>query len=193
MVYNARLGDENLKLTVLEKDQGFEYSVDGNLFYSDKETGELWYTNIKADDKNIESFRDAFSLCRRLNNENKETKEFENSIIYENIRLKSLPKHVSLRKNINLDNIKDSDRKRNFESNDKTKSSSFLEIKMIQNIIDRQMEKDLDDLYREENQDSEAKQYKKLNNDAYIDNAKLQEQLKKENRKEKLITDLYAD
>jgi hypothetical protein len=100
MVYNARKDSDMWKLTVLEKEHTDNYSVEGHLFYTDKTTGESWYMH-NADEGAVESMRDAFSLCRTLNMDNKITKIYDKNTMFRKYRTNVLPQHVMLRNNNN--------------------------------------------------------------------------------------------
>lgn len=187
MIYNARMEEENLQLTVLEKDHLEKYQVEGNLFYTDKETGESWYANKNVDEKNLETMRDAFSLCRVLNNDNKQTKAYESSRVYMKYRTEVLPKNVALR----VSNKEENARKQTPEMPSKT-TTSFLQVKSQIDIVDDQMEKDLEELERDDAPNMLEQEYKNLNNDAYIENEKLHEQLEMDSGLQP-TTDLYID
>ena len=183
MVYNARMENENLELTVLDKEHVDKYKVDVNLFYSDKKSGESWYANKNVLDKNFESMRDAFSLCRTLNTDNKQTKIYEKSRLYSIYRTEVLPTNLALR-------VSQVERVEGVEQ----KSTSFLQMKMKQSMLDRQMERELDELDSDESPDFVAEQYKKLNNDANVVNERLQNQLAYDNGvSSHSIADLYVD
>jgi hypothetical protein len=184
MVYNARIHDLNWRLTVLEKGQVNKYRVDGHLFFSDNTTGESWYSDKDMNESSFESMRDAFSLCKTLNQDNKNGKSYENNKEYENLRSLSLPENVKLRSN-------------NLEQ-DENKTASFLQLKMKlqsrdDSILDDDMEKALDDLEKDESPDLVAEQYQSLNNDAYVDNQELEHQIDLDNGTSHNTHDLILD
>jgi len=163
MIYKARVENQDWRLTVLEKKDTDKYKVEGNLFFSDRKSGESWYVDKDMHESNYESMRDAFSLCRVLNEDNKATNAYEKSNEYETLRTRTLPNNV-------LPRIKESS---SLEDNNVAPStSSFLQAKM--NIrtkkVDENLDKALDDLERDEPRNLVAEEYKKLNNDAYEEN-----------------------
>jgi hypothetical protein len=159
MVYNARIENESWRLTVLPKEQQQKLKVDGEMFFSDKETGDSWFSDKNIDEKQFESMRDAFSLCRTLNADNKETKVFEKSRLYSAYRTKALPSFVALRK-------------------ESQKTASFLQV-ASEEILDDNLMKDLDELENDEGQDANDEQSNN-NNDALSVNKELQDQLSNE-------------
>jgi hypothetical protein len=147
-------------LTVVEKDQTNKYSVNGNLFYTDKKTGENWYIDKSMDESTFETMRDAFSLCRQLNTDNKVTKVYESNRLFVNHRTHTLPDNISLRVDSNL-----------------RKDSSFLQVKMKMKLSNADFDTEMDALDSIETPDLVAEKYKKLNNDAYITQKELEDQL----------------
>jgi len=80
----------------------------------------------------------------------------------------------------------------NSNKGNSNKMSSFLQ--MGQSYIDSKMEKDLEDLEKDESPDLVSDQYKNLNNDANELNEKLQRQLDMDNGAIPTSTaDLYVD
>ena len=69
MVYNASAlsSKKKYRLTVLEKDDVEQFNVDGNLFYTDKNTKESWYINESMDDSSFDKIKDAINMCKDLN------------------------------------------------------------------------------------------------------------------------------
>jgi hypothetical protein len=166
MVYNARIDNDNWKLTVLNKDHQEKYKVEGEMFYSDKETGESWYSDKNVDQNQFEAMRDAFSLCRTLNKDNRVTKDFEKSRLYVAYRTSTLPKFIAMRKENNLRTT--------------SSTTSFLQVQS-EDVLDENLEKDLDELESDSPHDQMEEQYHNLNNEAYISNKELQDQLHSEN------------
>jgi hypothetical protein len=172
MVYNARIDNLKWRLTVLDKEQINRYRVDGHLFFSDKETGESWYADKDMNERSFESMRDAFSLCKNLNYDNKNEKSYESNKEYDNLRTSSLPDNVKLRTNLHVQ--------------DENKTASFLQLKLKlksrdDSILDEDMEKALEDLEKDESPDLVAEQYQGLNNDAYTQNQELEHQIDMDN------------
>lgn len=155
MIYNARKDNEEWQLTVIEKENLENYDIKGNLFYSDKRSGESWYTNKDMDEKTFESMRDAFSLCRTLNTDNKRTKVYDNNRFYTKYRTQSLPQNLSLRVN--------------------NKATSFLQLQTKESFIDKDLQDSLDQL---ENSDFKNQEYHGPINDAYKQNRLLQREIK---------------
>lgn len=170
MVYNARIDNDIWRLTVLNKDQLEKFKVEGEMFYSDKQTGESWYSDKNVDENQFEAMRDAFSLCRTLNNDNRITKDYEKSRLYSAYRTDSLPKFIALRKDNNLRTT----------SGTTSGTTSFLQINN-EDVLDENLEKELDELENDSPHDQLKEQYQNLNNEAYISNKELQDQLHSEN------------
>jgi hypothetical protein len=99
IVYTGKNHQKSFRLTVLEKDHLNEIEAKGNLFYSDKKTGELWYSDNEVDENNKESLRDIFSLCRTLNIDNKKTQQYrKKGGFYARYQTNSLPSNLAYRK-----------------------------------------------------------------------------------------------
>ena len=78
----------------------------------------------------------------------------------------SLPKFIALRKDNNLRTT--------------SGTSSFLQINN-EDVLDENLEKELDELENDSPHDQLKEQYQNLNNEAYISNKELQDQLHSEN------------
>ncbi len=78
----------------------------------------------------------------------------------------SLPKFIALRKDNNLRNT--------------SGTTSFLQIQN-EDVLDENLENELDELENDSSHDQMQEQYKNLNNEAYISNKELQDQLNSEN------------
>ena len=220
MIYNARVENENWQLTVLEKEHAEKYEVEGSLFYSDKKTGESWFANRNVDDEQYESMRDAFSVCRTLNTDNKTTKIYEKSRLYSKFRTSTVPQNLALR-------INKKEEEENLNSQTQM-TTSFLQMRMKQSDDDfsgyspsddlnedtlkedikdmdssspidnttseeEEMEKELDELDIDKVFDQAAEQAKELNNDAYNDNKELERQLDRDNTNSHPSSDLILD
>lgn len=98
IVYNARKDKDNWRFTVLEKDHTESIESKGQLFYTDKKSGESWFTD-KEVDGNQESMRDVFSLCRTLNTDNKAARIYEAHSVYARYETSTLPSNLALRVN----------------------------------------------------------------------------------------------
>jgi hypothetical protein len=215
MVYNARINEEDWQLTVLDKDQISKYKVDGNLFYSDKKSGESWFVNKFVDDKQFESMRDAFSQCRTLNTDSKESKDFDNNI-YEKLRTSTLPSNVCLRVNTEKTTSFLQVGTKSFlaedssfedmaltapETNSDSTSDSYKEIteqesedmKVDMSAEENDMDKDIEELEKEDDVDLEEEKAQSLNNDAYLANNELQEELSQDNNENHPSNDIIMD
>ena len=137
MVYSAKNNDKNWRITVLEKDQFDDLSVEGDLFYTDKKTHESWFINESIDEKSFESLRDAFSLCKELNVEHKNSKDSDISKEFEGLRTEKLPSFIAKRsvlnrtKNTSEEELRIKENKINekiTENNTDNLTKSFLQI-----------------------------------------------------------------
>jgi hypothetical protein len=125
--------------------------------------------------------RDAFSLCRVLNDDNRETHAYEKTDKYDNLKTRLLPNNVSLR-------VQESNSIE--ESTPNAGATSFLQAKMkirmkTENISIQNLEKAIEELEKDDTHDMVAEQYRSLNNDAYEQNKELQEQLTLDNNSHK--------
>jgi len=117
MVYNAKNQDQTWRITVLDREQFNELNVEGDLFYTDKTTEESWFISESIDDKGFESLKDAFSLCKVLNAENKKNKDqLANNKDYEELRTDKLPNFIAKRSNLNRISENEENRKLNNSS-----------------------------------------------------------------------------
>merc|ERR1712032_504132 len=69
MTYGAAAvgGKKKYRITVLEKDDVDEFNVDGNLFYTDKNSKESWYINETMNDSSFEKIKDSINMCKEMN------------------------------------------------------------------------------------------------------------------------------
>lgn len=122
VVFKASVDEEDIKLTVLEKEHRNNFKVKGNLVMDDKIKGESWYVDNKHEGNSFESMRDAFSLCKSMHEENKDMKLYEmnednrknNNLI--KFRTNNLPENVE---EIKADKASEDKAKINITNNNK--------------------------------------------------------------------------
>lgn len=131
MVYNAKNEQKSWRITVLDREQFNEFNVEGDLFYTDKKTEESWFISESIDEKSFESLKDAFSLCKQLNTENKNNKDkIASGKDYEELRTAKLPNFIAKRTNLNRkadNNEVDENRKVKNNHEDKKNNSTINE------------------------------------------------------------------
>lgn len=135
VVFRLNTGAEDVNLTVVENEDLNKLKVKGNLVYEDKTNGESWFAENKYDDKNFESMRDAFSLCKNIHEENKGNKLYDdNESNRKNkkgilqYRIQSLPENIEL-----IDNKEKTKVKSNSATKDNdniAENTSFLQSKV---------------------------------------------------------------
>jgi hypothetical protein len=79
VVFRANSGEEDVNLTVMDKQDLNKYKVNGNLVFEDKTNGESWFAENKYNENNFESMRDAFSLCKTIHDDNKGNKLYDDN------------------------------------------------------------------------------------------------------------------
>lgn len=117
IVYRARKDNNDVILTVLEKEHMESLQTDQNLHlvYTDKRTSECWYSSKEMEDEAQESMRDIFSMCRTLNSDNKAMRLYQDHKTYARFESQALPENVSFRVSVSVDD--EVNRKNNLRDN----------------------------------------------------------------------------
>jgi hypothetical protein len=135
MVYNAQAvaSKKKYRITVLEKDDVEQFNVEGNLFYTDKNTKESWFINESMDDNSFDKIKDSINMCKDLN-KNK-TNFIGKDKMFSGLRKYELPSFISKRINSNRissenlnDNKDNMENKENKDKKEENMAKSFLQI-----------------------------------------------------------------
>lgn len=100
LTYSARVRNDDMSLTALNRLDLDKYEVKGNIFYSDKTTGDNWYSEIPMDESTYDAMKDSFDLCKILNLNLRKSFTIEDDASnkdYEKFKTQDLPLNVSLR------------------------------------------------------------------------------------------------
>jgi len=136
MVYGAQAaaGKKKYRITVLEKDDVDEFNVEGNLFYTDKNSKESWFINESMNDSSFEKIKDAINMCKEINKNKSNFIGKEKD--FAGLRKNELPSYISKRVLANRTSAevgkeekeKKDEKKEHEDKKDENKTKSFLQI-----------------------------------------------------------------